>query len=190
MIGVAENLTRGLDRAAHIVLPTTARLVFAGVLFAYFWGSAMTKIGDGPLGLFRPALGAYAQIFPRQMEAVGYDVSQLWLWHWAVVVAGTWAEILLPVALVLGLGTRLAALGMIGFVLVQSATDIVGHGLAAQDVGRWFDRVPDAVIADQRALWIFPLLVLVLRGAGPLSLDRMIKRWAAIPAETGANQRL
>jgi putative oxidoreductase len=109
---------------------------------------------------------------------VGYDVSQLGLWHWAVVVAGTWAEFLLPVAIVVGLATRLAALGMIGFIGMQSVTDIVGHGLAAADIGAWFDRIPDAVLADQRALWLFPLAVLVLRGGGPLSVDALVAaRW-------------
>ncbi len=39
--------------------------------------------------------------------------------------------------------TRLAALGMIGFVLVQSLTDSLGH---KADAGAWFDRASDAVI--------------------------------------------
>lgn len=173
-ISVAHDAARRLDTAGDVVLPTLARLVFAGVLLVYFWASALTKVGDGALGLLRPSVGAYAQIFPRQMEAVGYDISQFGLWHWAVVTAGMWAEFLLPLALVLGLASRLAALGMIGFIVVQSATDIVGHGLGGADVGGWFDRVPDAIIADQRALWIFLLIVNVLRGGGPLSLDRLI----------------
>lgn len=183
--GFTNGVTRRLDLAGDVILPTLARLLFAGVLFMYYWNSALTKVGDGVLGLFRPSLGAYAQIFPRQMEAVGYDASQLGIWHWAVVVAGTWAEFILPVAIVIGLATRLAAFGMIGFIVVQSATDIVGHGLAAADVGAWFDRIPDAVLADQRALWVFPLLLLVLRGAGPASVDALIAaqwRGTAIPS--------
>lgn len=186
---LAQGAARRLDAAGDVVLPTLARLVFAGVLFVYYWNSALTKLGDGPLGLFRPSVGAYAQIFPRQMEAVGYDPGQLGLWQWAVVMAGTWAEFLLPLALVLGLAARLAALGMIGFVVLQSATDIVGHGLAAADIGRWFDGVPDATIADQRALWVFVLVVIVMRGAGPLSVDRLIalraQRSAAVGADAG-----
>lgn len=186
---LAQDTARRLDAAGDVVLPTLARLVFAGVLLGYFWNSALTKVGDGLLGLLRPSLGAYAQIFPRRMEAVGYDVSQLGLWEWAVVTVGMWAEFLLPLALVLGLATRLAALGMIGFILVQSATDIVGHGLAAADIGRWFDRVPDAIIADQRALWIFVLVVVLLRGAGPLSLDRVLAWRAETAAAIGAETR-
>lgn len=174
----AKAVTDRIDAAGDAVLPTLARFVFAGVLFAYYWASALTKVGDGPLGLLRPSVGAYAQIFPRQMEAVGYDVSQLGWWHWAVVAAGTWAEFLLPLAIVAGLATRLAALGMIGFILLQSLTDIVGHGLSPADVGAWFDRAPGALILDQRALWVLLLVVLVFRGGGPVSLDRLVNRWA------------
>ena len=79
----------------------------------------------------------------------------------------------------LGLFTRLAALGMIGFTIVQSLTDIVGHHADAATVGRWFDRASDALIMDQRAFWLMLLVTLVLMGAGPLSLDRLLSRQAA-----------
>ena len=82
---------------------------------------------------------------------------------------------MLPLLIVVGLLTRLAALGMIGFVIVQSATDIVGHGAWANGTfGAWFDRASAALIADQRAFWLLALAILVLKGAGPLSLDRII----------------
>ena len=158
-------------------LPLLARFLFASVLLVYFWASARTKLGDGIGGLFSPSTGAYAQIFPRQFEAVGYDASQLSALHSLVVLAGTWAEFLLPLLIVVGLFTRLAALGMIGFVAVQSLTDLFGHGGIAhpETLGGWFDRLPDGVILDQRALWVFLLLTLAIRGAGPLSLDRLLR---------------
>ena len=158
------------------LLPSAARAVFAAVLLVYFWASALTKLGDGVLGVLRPSTGAYAQIFPKAIEAAGYDASQLSLFHHLVVLAGTWAEFLLPALVVLGLLTRVASLGMIGFIAVQSLTDLFGHGgLAhAETLGAWFDRAPDAVILDQRALWLLPLLVLVLRGGGAISLDRLL----------------
>jgi putative oxidoreductase len=149
------------------LVPTLARLVFAGVLVAYFWASAMTKLDSA----FVPSIGAYSQIFPRLFESVGYDASQMGAWHRFVALAGTYAEYALPALIVLGLFTRLAALGMIGFVVVQSLTDIYGHGAAA---GAWFDRASDAVIFDQRAFWLFLLIVLVLKGPGPLSADRVL----------------
>ncbi len=167
-----------LEARASCALPTLARLAFAAVLLVYFLNAALTKIGDGWLGLFRPASGAYFQIFPRAIEAAGYDIGALGTWHYLVVLVGTWAELLLPVLIVAGLFTRLAALGMIGFITVQSLTDLYGHMLIDEPgaVGRWFDAAPDSVILDQRLLWIFPLLVLVFKGAGPLSLDRLLRR--------------
>lgn len=162
-----------LDRA----LPDVARVSFAAVLLNYFWASGLTKLGEGVFGFLSPSVGAYAQIFPKQMEAVLYDTSQLGAFHWAVVVAGTWAEFILPALLVLGLLTRYAALGMIGFITVQSLTDLYGHGAIdhAETVGKLFDRLPDAVILDQRLLWVFLLLTLVIKGGGMLSLDRALK---------------
>lgn len=162
-----------LERADWL-LPTLARLVFAGVLLIYFLNSGMTKLGDGLAGLWTPSVGAYAQIFPKAIEAAGYDTEALSLWHKLVVLGGTWAEFILPVLIVVGLLTRLAALGMIGFVVVQSVTDVYGHG-ATDAIGAWFDRFADAAIMDQRALWVLMLLILVFKGAGPLSIDRALK---------------
>jgi putative oxidoreductase len=182
LIYLHNTFFRALERAADSwLLPTLARFTFSTTLLFYFWTSVMTKTGDGITGLFRPSLGAYAQIFPRQMEAVGYDVAQLGAFHWLVVLAGTYAEFLLPALIVLGLATRLAALGMIGFVTLQSLTDLYGHGGIAQPdtLGAWFDRFPDGVILDQRLFWVLTLMVLVVKGAGPLSLDRLLRPQAA-----------
>ncbi|QQA41622.1 DoxX family protein [Pelagovum pacificum] len=173
---MSQQVAAGLDRAAARVLTTLTRLVFALVLLVYYWNSGLTKLGDGVLGLVRPSVGAYAQIFPRRMESVGYDISQLGAVDHLVVLAGTWAELILPALIVLGCLTRLAAVGMIGFILVQSATDIWGLGVGAEDVGRWFDRTAGAAILDQRAFWIVTLLVPVTMGGGPLSLDRLLFR--------------
>lgn len=169
-----------LDAAGDAALPLLARFSFAAVLALYYWASAATKLGDGLVGLFRPGLGAYAQIFPRAMEAAGYDPSQLGPFAWAVVTAGTLAEFVLPALILLGLATRLAALGMIGFVVLQSLTDVIGHGADATTIGVWFDRLPDSAILDQRLLWVFVLVTLVVKGAGPLSLDRLIARRAGL----------
>lgn len=157
-------------------LPTLARLVFAAVLLSYFWGSAGTKLGPGLTGFLMPSDGAYIQIFPRTVEALGYDFSGFGLFHRAVVTLGTWAEFLLPLLIVLGLFTRLAALGMIGFVAVQSWVDVYGHMVGQEAVGAWFDRASDALILDQRAMWVFVLIVLVIRGGGVLSLDNLLQR--------------
>ena len=163
---------------ADWLIPTLARFVFAAVLLVYYWNSGLTKLGDGIFGIFQPSVGAYAQIFPRVLESVGYDTSQLSIFHWAVVTAGTWAEFILPTLIVVGLLTRLSALGMIGFVVMQSLTDIVGHHADATTIGAWFDRFENSVIMDQRAFWVFLLIVLVIKGAGPLSLDKLLSKRA------------
>ncbi len=158
------------------VLATTARLVFLATLATFFWTSAATKLGEGVMGIVSPSTGAYAQILPVQIEAVGYDASQLGVISWLVVVAGMWAEFLLPLLIVIGLFTRSAALAMIGFIVVMSIVDVLGHGAGAVTIGAWFDNVPDAKILDQRALWIVLLLIPLTRGAGPLSVDAFFLR--------------
>ncbi len=174
LLALYDRITVGLDAIAPAVLPSVARLVFAATLFTYYLNAGFAKLGDGFLGLFAPGAGAYVTIFPRQFEAVGYDVSQFGFIHWVVAFAGTWGEIILPLLIVAGLFTRIAAAGMIVVVLVQSWVDIVGHGLAEADIGSWFDNLPTAVVLDQRAFWVVLLLILVFRGAGPLSVDRLI----------------
>jgi putative oxidoreductase len=172
-----SRITGALDAAAPAILPSLARFVFAATLLSYFWASGLTKLGDGLAGLLFPGSGAYVQIFPRAMEAAGYDLQNLGVFHWAVVLGGTWAEFILPALIVLGLATRPAALGMIGFVLLQSLTDLYGHGAIADPatVGAWFDRAADALILDQRAWWVLGLTVLVLQGGGPLAADRLLR---------------
>ena len=173
LIRLHDIVFGALAATAPWLLQTLARAVFAGVLFVYYWHSAGTKLD----GVFTPSLGAYAQIFPRATEAAGYDVSQLTAVHTAIVLAGSWAEYLLPVLIVAGLFTRLAAVGMIGFVAVQSWVDVTGHGLGAADIGAWFDRNPASLLMDQRAFWLFLLVVLAVKGAGPLSADRLLARF-------------
>lgn len=174
LFSIYQSLAARLERADWLIT-TLARLLFAAILLVYYLNSGMTKIGDGLSGLWSPSVGAYAQIFPRALEAAGYDTDALSLFQHLVVLAGTWAEFILPVLIVIGLLTRLAALGMIGFVVLQSLTDVYGLGLG-DEVGAWFDRFPDAIILDQRAMWIFLLILLVIKGAGPLSFDRAIMR--------------
>ncbi len=172
------DMAHPINRAGDEVLPILARLTFAGVLLMYYWNSGLTKLGDGIFGIFQPSSGAYVQIFPKAMEAAGYDTSQLTIFHWAVVTGGTIAEFILPVLIIIGLFTRLAAVGMIGFIIVQSLTDLYGHGGIAHEgtLGAWFDRMSDALILDQRAFWVLCLLILVFKGAGTISVDRGLFR--------------
>ena len=176
LIALPDRLFSWLEPLTVPLMTTLSRFLFAAILTLYYWNSGLTKIGDGFLGFLFPSDGAYIQIFPKVVEAAGYDFSALGVFHWLVVVAGTWAEFLLPLLVVIGLFTRAAAFGMIGFIVVQSLTDLYGHGAIAHEgtLGAWFDRFPDALILDQRAFWVFILLYLVLRGGGPISVDRVL----------------
>lgn len=167
------RVATGLDSIGVWALPLAARFIFLAVLAPYFWASAATKFENFPFVL---SAGAYGQIFPHAFDAVFFDATQLALPYKIIAALGTWAEIILPLAIIMGIFTRGAALGMIGFILVQSATDIWGHGVDAGTIGAWFDRDSGALILDQRAFWALLLLILVLRGAGAVSLDRGITK--------------
>ena len=147
-------------------LPTLARLVFLAVFFFYFLNSAGTKIEGS---IFSPSAGAFGQIFPKAAEAVLWDVTQMTGFQRLVIFLGTVAEYVLPVLIVIGLFTRLAALAMVGFIVVQTVVDVTGHGAA---LGQWFNNAPELI--DQRTLWVFLMLVLVIKGAGPISIDRFL----------------
>jgi len=156
-------------------LPTLARFVFAAVLLFYFWNSAKTKVSDGYFGFLTPSDSAYMQIFPKTSKVLGYDSSALNGFHWLIAVTGTITEFVLPLLIIIGLFTRIAALGMAGFVMMQSYVDITGHDLGDKDIGAWFDHSSDSLLMDQRLLWMVLFAILVTKGAGPISLDRMFR---------------
>ncbi len=152
----------------------SARLLFAFTLMVYYLNSALTKVGDGLFGIFAPSAGAFAQIAPPVAEQYFYDTTAIPFFPWhLIVIAGTLAEIVLPILIVIGLFTRLAALGMIGFVVVQTIVDIAFHG---SPLGSWFNNQASELL-DQRMLWIFPLLLLVVKGAGSFSIDALLQRF-------------
>ncbi|MCP5085688.1 MAG: DoxX family protein [Rhodobacteraceae bacterium] len=171
--GVFSSINRALGTW---FLPTLARFTFAAVLLVYFWKSAKTKLGDGFLGFFRPTDNGYIQVFPKKFEELGYDSSQFGFLDTLIVMAGTWAEFILPLMIVIGFCTRLAAIGMVGFVFVQSIVDITGHGVDAKTIGAWFDGPSGSLILDQRLLWMVLFAILIVKGAGPISADAVLRR--------------
>ncbi len=202
-------------------LGLAARAVFAGTLFVYFYNSFLTKVDSRNGDYFTVTDGAFIQIYgDRVFEAVGYNFSSLEFWPWgALVYLATYAEIVLPVLIVLGFMTRIASVGMLIFIGVMTFKDINGEvfppslmvpGYEApaaappapadgaadptatpaetapagpapipgaadpETIGAWFDGQPDSAIVDQRAFWAFLLLYLTIRGAGAISLDRLL----------------
>jgi putative oxidoreductase len=167
MIPLYSDITTRLDKADWL-LPTLARIVFALVFLVYFLNSAGLKIEGS---IFSPSAGAFGQIFPKAAEEVLWDVTQMSFFQRLVIFGGTIAEFVLPVLIVLGAFTRLAALGLIGFTIVQTLVDVTGHGV---ELGSWLNNAPELI--DQRTLWVFLFAVLVVKGAGPLSIDRLLSR--------------
>ncbi|WP_176082855.1 DoxX family protein [Martelella sp. HB161492] len=152
-----------------------ARFVFAAVLLPFFISAFRTKVEPGFFGFFHIRASAWYQIALPAVDAAGGDLSQIGPFPWGMIVLlGTYAEITLPLLIVFGLFTRIAALGMICFLAVMSLVDITVHQVDAATIGALFDRFPDAVILDQRLLWTIPLVQLAFYGAGAVSLDRLL----------------
>jgi len=165
IFGTITRLTEGW------FLSVAARLTFLSVFFFYYLNAFSTKVGEGFTGFFQIQDGAYYQIVPGAMDAESVSIfSHL------VVFFGTYMEIILPCLIIIGLLTRAAALGMIGYMFVQTYVDINFHGIDEKTLGAMFDRFPDALVADQRLLWVFVMVVLVIKGGGYLSLDRLFHK--------------
>ena len=174
LITLHNSVFAGVERLGDGLIPLLTRLVFAATLLRYYWNSAGTKVWDrkgeeGIFDFFTLESGTYAQMFPKAFEAAGYNASKMGFHYDVIAFAGTYAEWLLPLLIVIGLFTRLAALGMIGFVVVQTLVDVTGHGAT---LGMLFDTKYELI--DERTIWIFGLLVLVIRGAGAVSIDRLL----------------
>ena len=158
-------------------LPTAARFVFAAVLAGYFWQAGLTKLGDGLFGFLNPSTGAYVSILGEEtLLAYDFDTANVPFLLDVVVYLGTWAEFILPALIIVGLFTRVAALGTAIFIAVQTFVDIAVHKVAGETIGAWFDRDSASLIMDQRALWYLLLAILVIKGAGFLSLDHLLSR--------------
>jgi putative oxidoreductase len=150
-----------------------ARFVFASTLYVYYLNSAKTKIGKGLLGFLEITDGAYVQIAGPAFEAAGYEQSAMPLPAHIMVFMGTYGEFILPVLVIIGLFSRIGASGMIAFIFVQTYVDVSVHSVA---LGSLFNGQPGDIL-DQRLFWLVPLLYVVLKGPGAISLDNILSRW-------------
>jgi putative oxidoreductase len=124
-----------------------AELPFRAAIALVFWRSGQAKLAswDTTLALF----------------AEEYRVPLLPPGSAALIAVAV--ELVAPIALVLGLGTRLAAAAMLGMTLVIQL--FVYPGSYAIHL-----------------LWAGPLAYLVLRGPGAISLDHLIRKRCRISA--------
>ncbi|PCJ34872.1 MAG: hypothetical protein COA93_03960 [Alphaproteobacteria bacterium] len=139
-------------------LAILARFVMATI----FWKSAMTKIAFSAEGVAEFSLAQIWHVISLNWTVADstymlfeyeYDLPVI-PFNWAANLAVA-AEILLPIALVLGFFTRYAALAMLGMTMVIQI--FVYPEL-------W----------TVHALWALALLVIMSKGGGRLSLDRLI----------------
>jgi putative oxidoreductase len=129
-----------------------AQLILRLALAIPFFRSGLTK-WDGFLRLSDSALYLFQEEF--RLHLFGAEIpypAPAFIAH----ASGT-AEIVLPILLVLGLGTRFAALGLLAMTCIIQIT------------------IPDGW-ANFHLPWAAMALALFAYGAGPLSIDRFIQR--------------
>jgi putative oxidoreductase len=146
-------LTRPYDRAVAWIsgpIAEAAMLLFVRVAIAgVFWRSGRTKVEDGSwLTVSENALYQFDDTPFNRVPLLSPDFAA----HLT-----TYAEHLLPVLLIAGLFTRLSALALLGMTLVIQIFVF-----------------PDAWW-PVHSLWVALALVLIVRGGGGLSLDRLMR---------------
>jgi putative oxidoreductase len=137
-----------LNRAGEWLAPLGLRL-----LLAYeFWVAGVEKFkGEN----------WFAEIqdrFPFPFSVVPPEIS------WQIA---TWTELLAPILLVVGLGTRFASVALVILTLVAWASVHAGHGYNVCDSGF---KLP--------LIYLVMFVPLLLSGSGKLSIDYwLVRRW-------------
>lgn len=153
-IGHRRNLRRTLWELSRFVETVTGRLNAWGApllqlalrlwIARVFFNSGLTKIQDWDTTVLLFETEYQVPLLPPGVAAL----------------AGTAFELAMPVLLVLGLTTRLAALPLLGMALVIQF--VLGAANPAYD-------------SVEHAYWMFVLLAIIVHGPGPLSLDHLIR---------------
>lgn len=133
------------------------QLALRGGLAGIFWSSARTKV-DGLLTISDNTYFLFEEEY--RLPFIAPDVAA----HLA-----TYAEHLLPVLLVLGLGSRLAALGL--FIMTLTIQLFV---------------YPDAFLSTHFG-WFALALAIIARGPGRISIDHLIAGKLTTSASTTAS---
>lgn len=149
VIDLTRNTFGLFNRAGEWLSPLGLRL-----LLAYeFWQAGFEKLhGDNWFSDIQDQ-------FPFPFNLVPVDIS------WQL---STWTELIGPVALVLGLGTRFASVSLIILTIVAWVTVHAGNGYNVSDNGF---KLP--------LIYLIMFVPLLLSGPGKLSLDHWIARWPA-----------
>lgn len=132
-------------------VPEGIALLFTRVALAgIFWRSARTKVEDGSFLTIKDA--TFFQFSDAPFNQVPILNGELGAY------VTTYMEHFLPILLLLGLATRLGALGILGMTLVIQI-------FVFPEMAVWW---------QTHILWVAMALVLIVRGGGLFSLDRLI----------------
>ena len=149
-----------VDRAsgavAFIAQPSLAQLVLRSALAVPFWRSGILK-WDGFLQLNDTAVTLFTDEFKLHLPGGPYPFPA----PEAMAFLSGCGEIVFPVLLVLGLGARFAALGLLFMTIIVELTVPEGWPI--------------------HITWAAMALAIMAYGAGRLSLDHLIPR-AVLPA--------
>lgn len=146
MLNMIESL------AARIAPVSLTSLVLRVALAVPFFKSGLTK-WDGPFQLSETTYLLFQEEFKLHILGQQYSYPLPGLMAWGSGIA----EIVLPILLVLGLGTRIAALGLLGMTAIIQLT------------------VPSAW-ANFHLPWAAMALAILCLGAGKFSLDYLLRR--------------
>lgn len=165
------SLAQTLERGGDWVWPTALRLILAWE----FWESGITKL-RGTNWFADIPWADWQQGFPWPFKALPTDLN----WWFA-----TWGELLFAVALLLGLGTRFAAISLIVITAVAAAAvhwPADWDSLSALWAGYAITAKGSAGNYKLALLFIVMLMPLVFHGGGKLSLDHLLaKRIGFVP---------
>lgn len=155
MLDRFADLWTRLDRGLATIPAALPLLALRVALAIPFWRSGLTK-WDGFLNLSTGARYLFEQEFRLHLfgQAFAYPMPLT-----MAFLAGL-GEIILPVLLVVGFATRIAALGIAIMTIVIQLT------------------IPDGLI-NFHLPWFAMALALVVYGGGSLSADRLLGRFAA-----------
>jgi len=113
-----------------------------------FWASGRTKVAEG----------SFVTLSDSARYLFETEYSSVPLPPWLAAHLALYAETVLPILLVLGLATRLSALGLMGMTLVIQ--------IFVYPQSWW----------NPHALWLSMAALLVVRGGGLFSLDAVIAK--------------
>lgn len=155
------NVFSKLEQTPHSLIAFSARFSMAAI----FWLSAQTKIEGFSINIISGEFEWGMPYFSEATISLFRDEYRLPLLspEWAAVAA-TWSEHIFAVLLLIGLGGRVAALGLLVITLIIQ-----------------FFVYPDAY--PTHGAWAVCLIYIIAHGPGIISIDYFLKKHIKIPVK-------